>query len=48
MGSSPGIPDSLIIPNSKPTSRHRREELYVVRANPILEGLHHEYALVTA
>jgi len=48
MGLGPGIPDSPIIPDSTPTSRHRRGEPYAVRADPILGGLHHEYTLVTA
>jgi len=48
MGLGPGIPDPPIIPIARPTSRHRRGEPYVVRADPILGGLHHEYALATA
>jgi putative transposase len=35
-------------PRTVPTSRHRHGESYVVRADPILGGLHHEYALATA
>jgi hypothetical protein len=35
-----GVPEPLIIPNAEPTSRHRRGERYIVRANPILGGLH--------
>jgi putative transposase len=48
MGLGPGIPDPPTIPIARPTSRHRRGEPYVVRADPILGGLHHEYALATA
>src|SRR5882762_1196814 len=48
MGLGPGIPDPPIIPIARPTSRHRRGASYVVRADPILGGLHHEYALATA
>jgi putative transposase len=48
MGLGPGIPDPPIIPYARPTSRHRRGAPYVVRADPILGGLHHEYTLVTA
>jgi len=48
MGLGPGIPDPPIVPIARPTSRHRRGEPYVVRADPILGGLHHEYALATA
>jgi hypothetical protein len=35
-------------PIVKPTSRHRCGEPYVVRANLILGGLHHECTLVAA
>src|SRR5450756_499725 len=48
MGLGPGIPDPPIIPIGRPTSRHRREESYLVRGDPILGGLHHEYTLATA
>jgi hypothetical protein len=48
MGLGPGIPDPPTIPIARPASRHRRGEPYVVRADPILGGLHHEYALATA
>src|SRR6267142_2009693 len=48
MGLGPGIPDPPTIPIARPTSRHRRGEPYVVRADPILGGLHHEYALAIA
>jgi hypothetical protein len=48
MGLGPGIPDSPIIPIGRPTSRHRRGERYIVRADSILGGLHHEYTLATA
>jgi hypothetical protein len=47
MGFDPGIPKPPAIPNVTPTSRHRRRDPYVVRADPILGGLHHEYTLVT-
>jgi|ERR1700730_5630246 len=43
-----GFPIPPTIPIARPTSRHRRGEPYVVRADPILGGLHHEYALATA
>jgi hypothetical protein len=45
---SPGIPDSPLISVVKPTSRHRRGKSYVVRADPLLAGLHHEYTLATS
>jgi putative transposase len=48
VGLGPGLPDPPTIPIARPTSRHRRGEPYVVRADPILGGLHHEYALATA
>jgi putative transposase len=48
MGLGPGIPDPPITPIARSTSRHRRGEPYVVRAHPILCGLHHEYTLATA
>jgi hypothetical protein len=44
----PGIPDPTISPITRRTSRHRRGEPYVVRADPILGGLHHEYTLMAA
>jgi putative transposase len=48
MGLGPGIPDPPITPIARPTSRHRRGDPYVVRAHPILCGLHQEYTLATA
>jgi putative transposase len=50
MSLGPGIPDSPAITTAVPTpsSRHRRGEAYVVRANPILGGIHHEYSLAIA
>jgi putative transposase len=43
MGLGPGIPDAPLTLIAKSTSRHRRGHSYVVRANPILGGLHHEH-----
>lgn len=44
MSLGPGIPDAPAITTlPAPSSRHRRGESYVVRTNPILGGLHHEY-----
>lgn len=48
MALGPGTPDPLLTPIARPASRHRRGESYAVRADPILEGLHHEYALAAA
>ena len=48
MGLGPGIPDPTITPIARPTSRCRRGERYVVRVDPILGGLHHEYTLAAA
>jgi putative transposase len=48
MGLGPGIPDPPLTLIAKSTSRHRRGHSYVVRANPILGGLHHEYTLAAA
>jgi hypothetical protein len=45
MGLGPGIPDPPITQIARPTSRHRRGEPYIVRVDPILGGLHHEYTL---
>jgi putative transposase len=46
----PGVPDPprTNLKHPHPSSRHRCGELYAVRANPILGGLHHEYFLVPA
>jgi putative transposase len=44
MSLGPGIPDAPAITTlPAPSSPHRRGEPYVVRASPILGGLHHEY-----
>jgi putative transposase len=49
MSLGPGIPDSLHITKVPArSSRHRRGEPYVVRADPILRVLHHEYTLIAA
>ncbi len=48
MALGPGVPDPPLPPIVRPTSRHRRGEPYVVRAHPILGGLHHEYMLAAA
>ena len=49
MSLGPGSPASLAITTvPAPSSRHRRGTPYVVRANPILGGLHHEYTLAIA
>jgi transposase InsO family protein len=45
MGLGPGIPDPPITQIARTTSRHRRGEPYIVRVDPILGGLHHEYTL---
>ncbi|WP_407676685.1 integrase core domain-containing protein [Peristeroidobacter soli] len=45
----PGVPDPLAnstVPLSK--SRHRLDDFRLVQANPILDGLHHEYSLMRA
>ena len=44
----PGIPDPPLTAIAKSASRHRREESYAVKAEPILVGLHHEYRLAAA
>jgi hypothetical protein len=48
MALGPGVPDPppANICHSHPHSRHRREESYAVRANPILGGQHPEDSLV--
>jgi putative transposase len=50
MALGPGVPDppatTEIHPG--PSSRHRRGELYAVRATSVLGGLHHEYSLAPA
>ena len=46
MGLGPGIPEPSIPPPTRPISRHRRGESYIVRADPVLGGLHHEYTLL--
>jgi len=50
MSLGPGVPDSPAITRTLPeaSSRHRRGELYAVRAASISGGLHHEYSLVPA
>ena len=48
MGLGPGIPDPPLTPIARPTSRHRRGPPYVVRVDPILGGLDHEYTLAAA
>ena len=46
MALGPGIPEPpATVGFPKLTSRHRRGETYVVRADPVLGGLHHEYCL---
>jgi putative transposase len=44
MALGPGVPDPPPIRFPEPTSRHRRGESYVVSAESILGGLHHEYS----
>jgi transposase InsO family protein len=50
MSLGPGVPDPPVITqaHSIPSSRHRRGELYGIRAVSILGGLHHEYSLAPA
>lgn len=50
MSLGPGLPDSPAIMKvlPEPLSRHRREELYAVRGESVLGGLHHEYSLAAA
>jgi putative transposase len=50
MSLGPGVPDPPTnnLDHPRPNSRHRRGELYAVRVNPILGGLHHEYVLAPA
>jgi transposase InsO family protein len=50
MALGPGVPDPPLTPvdHPRPNSRHRRGELYGVRARSILGGLHHEYVLAVA
>lgn len=48
MSLGPGIPDPPAITFPKPANRHRRGEGYSVRANPVLDRLHHEYCLAAA
>jgi transposase InsO family protein len=45
MALGPGIPDPPLTRSARPTSRHRRGESYMVRADPVLGGLHNEYSL---
>lgn len=47
MALGPGIPDPPLtnVDRPLPNSRHRRGETFVVHANSILGGLHHEYVL---
>jgi putative transposase len=50
MALGPGVPDPPLthVDRLLPISRHRRGETFVVHANPILGGLHHEYVLASA
>jgi transposase InsO family protein len=50
MALGPGVPDPPLTNagGAPPQSRHRRGETFVVHANPILGGLHHEYVLAPA
>jgi putative transposase len=50
MALGPGVPDPPASPDlhARPSSRHRRGELYAVRARSVLGGLHHEYSLTPA
>jgi putative transposase len=50
MSLGPGVPDPPVTMQAHPvpSSRHRRGELYGVRAASILGGLHREYSLVPA
>jgi putative transposase len=50
MSLGPGVPDPPLtsVRRPPPNSRHRRGESFVVHANPILGGLHHEYVLAPA
>jgi putative transposase len=48
MALGPGIPDPPLTRSARPTSRHRRGESYMVRADPVLGGLHNEYSLAAA
>jgi putative transposase len=50
MSLGPGVPGPPVATqaHSLPSSRHRRGELYGVRAVSILGGLHHEYSLAPA
>jgi transposase InsO family protein len=50
MALGPGVPDPPVITKAlpEPSSRHRRGESYVVRAESVLGGLHHEYSLATS
>jgi putative transposase len=48
MALGPGIPDPPLTPIARATSRHRRGESYMVRADPVPGGLHHEYTLAAA